>query len=88
MGLFEILVTSVPLALILVFDRKNIRTYLTLGLFAIPLAAGFEEFMAFSGVFVHHLGPKLVNVAWETILLYFHYLVYSYFLGNWIRRRF
>lgn len=84
----EILAGSIPLIAVLVYDRENIRTYLTLGLFVIPLAFCFEEFMAFSGVFIHHLESKLINVSWHTVVLYFHYIVYSYFTGNWLRRRF
>jgi hypothetical protein len=81
------LMLSVPLAAILYFDRKNAKKYLLLGAFTMMLAIPWESSLAYLGFWRYFSEPRLFGVSIYTILLYTHYVIFSYFLGNILFKR-
>lgn len=85
-SLFLLLMT-IPLVLLLVFDRKNARKYILLGIAAVLAGMVFENFTTSLGFWYHHSEPKTGLNSVYNGLLYFHYVCFSYFLGERSSRR-
>ena len=82
------LIATIPLILILYIDRKNLKNYVYLGILAMIMALVFEELSVVLGFWEYYSLPKIINVSIFTIINYFHYLVFCYFAGNKLSRRF
>lgn len=80
-------ICTIPLLLILYHERKDIKIYLALGIFTVILGIIFEEICAFLGFWSYFSEPKLLYASLLPILMYFHYICFCYFTGNWINRR-
>ena len=82
-----LLMVTVPLVMLLALDRKNIRTYVLLGLFGVACGVMFENLTTWLGFWTHITTPRLGLVSVWTAMGYFHYLCFSWFLGNLVKRR-
>jgi len=86
-GFFFTLMT-IPLLMLLAFDRKNFRTYLLLGLFAVLCGTVFENITTWMGFWTHLTGPRAGLTSVWNAALYFHYVCFSWFIGERLRERF
>jgi hypothetical protein len=82
------LVLTVPLALILYKDRKGMRDYVCLGLLTVILASVWEPVGVYMGLWYYASSPQFFGVSVLTLILYFHWICFSYFIGNRASRRF
>jgi len=82
------LVVTLPLILILWIERKNVKKYVYLGVFTVILAAVWEPIGAYIGLWYYVSQPQFFGVSVLTLLLYFHWVSFSYFLGNRVSGRF
>lgn len=80
-------IATVPFLLILYHERKNIRTYLALGIFTVILALIFEEACTSLGFWSYYSEPKIIQASLLPVIMYFHYICFCYFTGNWLCRR-
>ena len=76
------LVFLIPLALIFYFDKKNIKSYVILGLLTLLMAFIFENFSVSLGFWSYFSEPRVGLVALYTWGGYFYYIIFCYFLGN------
>ncbi|MBU0472375.1 MAG: hypothetical protein KKF89_02620 [Nanoarchaeota archaeon] len=79
--LFLILNTFV-LSIILIIDRKNLKSYLLLSFLGLIVAFIFETVMTYYGFWTYYAEPKIPLISLCTWLMYIHYLAYSYFIGT------
>jgi len=79
----SLLLLCIPLPIVLLIDRKMIRKYILLGIFTIICATIYESITTYLGFWFHYSQPQILGGAsiW-TLLGYFPYISYSYFLGN------
>ena len=85
--LYYALIATIILALVLYKERRYIKVYAGLGLFTMLLAFIFENIMVYLGHWTFYAEPMLLNSSLLTIVLYFHYACFCYFIGNVIIRR-
>ena len=80
-------IVTIPLLLILLYDRKNLKTYVPLGILTMFLATAWEPIGVYTDLW-HYFGPQqFLGVSVITLLAYFHWMTFSYFLGNAVSRR-
>jgi hypothetical protein len=76
------LIVTLPLILLLWVERKNLKTYLSLGIFTMVLATVWEPIGVYTDLW-HYFGLyQFLGVSIFTLLAYFHWISFSYFLGN------
>ena len=63
-------------------DRKNIDKYIIIGAVAVLLAVPFELMCTWMGVWVHYSEPKFLGLSLYSILLYFPFVGYAYYLAK------
>jgi hypothetical protein len=80
-------IVTIPMLLVLWADRKNARTYASLGAFTVLLSAVWEPLGVLFGLWHYNAHPQLFGVSVLTLLNYFHWMVFSYFIGNMAARR-
>ncbi len=85
--LIFLLIITVPLALILWYDRKNMRAYLGIGILAIILDSVWDPIAMTFDLWYYGTYPQFLGVSVCTLLLYIHYLAFCYFFGNMLARR-
>jgi len=68
--------------IILCVDRKDIAKYLTFGALAALLAVPFELLSTWIGVWVHYSQPQVLGLSVYSILLYFPFVGFTYFLAK------
>lgn len=74
---------TIPYIAVLWLDRKNIKKYLFLGIFALLLDILFEApYALLLGFWTYHGEPQLLGISVWTLILYIHYLGFCYFMGN------
>lgn len=73
---------TIALIIILLIDRKNLKSYLLLSIIGLIVAFVFETVMTFYGFWQYHAEPKIPLISLYTWLMYIHYLSYCYFIGT------
>lgn len=63
-------------------DRKNIKTYIGLGLTAFALVFIIEILPLLWGFWTYHAGPKIWRYSIPVYLLFFPFIGFSYFFAN------
>jgi hypothetical protein len=76
------LAVTVPLIIILWKEKAHLRKYAVLGVFSIILASVWEPLGAYMGIWHYVSQPQFLGVSVLTLLMYFHWVCFSYFLGN------
>ena len=79
---------TVPLVAMLAYDRKNLKTYILMGIFAVICGAALENFTTWLGFWTHLSYPRVGLASAWNVGLYFHYVTFSWFIGNSLKRRF
>lgn len=79
--LFFILV-SIPLTALFLYDRKNVKKYLVLGVLAILLDLLWDPFWINMGLWSYSSQPQVLGASVYMLLLYVHYMSFCYFMGN------
>lgn len=77
-----LLLNLAGLLAIFFIDRKNIRTYIGLGLTAFALVFIIEILPLLWGFWTYHVGPKIWRYSIPVYLLFFPFIGFSYFLAN------
>ena len=78
-----ILLLTIPYAAIIWLERKNLKYYVALGVFALCADIVFEAPFAVPLGFWNYYGTaQLFGISVWTLILYIHYLGFCYFLGN------
>lgn len=80
-SIFFLLITA-PFLMILWIDRKNLRTYVQLGLFAVILDLIWDPIGIHFNLWYYNSLPQVFGVSIYTLILYVHYLTFCYFFGN------
>ncbi len=82
---------TIPLAMLYAYDRKNIVKYLGIGILAIFLDLIWDPIGMSFGLWRYASQPQIFGMSVYMLLLYVHYLSFSYFLGNktneWVVKR-
>jgi len=52
-------------------------------MFTVAVAAIWEPIGIYMDIWYYNLQPQLFGVSVLTLLMYFHWMCFSYFLGNW-----
>ncbi len=78
---------TLPLLLILCFERRFLKTYVRLGIFTVILASVWEPIGVHSGLWHYVVQPQFFGASVLTLLAYFHWMSFSYFAGNVVMRR-
>ncbi len=78
---FFIILTA-PLIILYLHDRKNIKTYISLGFLAILLDLIWDPIGIYFGLWYYNSQPQILGMSVYMLLLYIHYLSFCYFLGN------
>ena len=76
---------TVPLALMLAYDRKNMRTYVLLGIFAVLAGTFIENLTTWLGFWTHLTYPRIGLTSVWNVGLYFHYVNFCWFIGSRLR---
>jgi len=76
------LIITIPLLLILWIDRKNIKTYVGLGVFSIILDLVWDPLAMYFGLWYYNSQPQVLGISVLTLLFYVHFLAFCYFFGN------
>jgi hypothetical protein len=77
-----LLIITLPLILVLWVDRKNLRIYVPLGIFTVILATLWEPIGVYAGLWQYFGQYQFLGVSVLTLTEYFHWVCFSYFLGN------
>ena len=80
--IFFVIFNFLILAIILTIDKKNIKNYLFLGLFAMLLDTFFEQVPIHAGFWFYFSDPKFLGFSLYMWILYIPYLSMCYFIGN------
>ena len=80
-------IITLPLIFVLWIERKSLKTYVKLGVFTIILAAIWEPIGVYTNLWIYHSHGQFLGVSVLTLLLYFHWVSFSYFIGNRTARR-
>ncbi|MBI2176235.1 hypothetical protein HYU40_02695 [Candidatus Woesearchaeota archaeon] len=77
-----LLLNLTGLIVIFFIDRKNIKTYIGLGLTAFALVFVIEILPLLWGFWTYHVGPKVWMYSIPVYLLFFPFISFSYFFAN------
>ncbi|MCK4827378.1 hypothetical protein KA005_67225 [bacterium] len=75
-------IITVPLVIILWYDRKNVKTYLGIGLLGLGLDVIWDPLAMHFDLWYYSSFPQVFGISVYTLLLYIHYLTFWYFFGN------
>jgi hypothetical protein len=81
------IVLTIPLAVLFLYDKKNIKTYLGLGLLAMALDSVWDPLAMSFGLWHYSSQPQILGMSVYMLLLYLHYLSFCFFLGNRVNDR-
>jgi FlaA1/EpsC-like NDP-sugar epimerase len=76
------LIVSVPLIIILWKERADIKTYAFLGIFTVIIASIWEPMGVYMDIWHYISQPQFLGASVLTLVMYFHWICFSYFLGN------
>ena len=77
-----LLLNLAGLLVIFYVDRKNIKTYIGLGLTAFAFVFVIEILPLIWGFWTYHVGPKIWKYSIPIYLLFFPFVSFSYFFAN------
>jgi len=75
-------IMTIPLALILWYDRKNIRTYLGIGMLGLALDIVWDPIAMYFGLWYYSSWPQVFGISVYTLIMYIHYFTLCYFCSN------